>query len=1362
MATLVSPGVSVTVTDESFYASAGQGTIPLVVFATAANKKQSGSATATAPGTISSNANKLYLMTSQRDVLQTFGDPKFYSVGGSQQYDNELNEVGLFSLYQYLGIANTAYAIRADINLSQLQPKASEPRGAAANGDYWLDLNHTTWGIFRSNGNPNSAYAWQSKTPLIISTASNLEKVVQGQTTGSYLIMSASDSIIVQSGALVINGISVALTAGDSISTVVSKINNTATVQALGIKATIFIRTEKYDLAQSLYGDVFHIRLISSDIDTTITLTGSSTNILTYLGLSATPTNTIAPADSFGTDGRYAVDTVGTDGSGNIINSIWEKIVLTTSSSTKSWWFKVGSQDNNSAFAGWGWREAEPRVVTGTIANPTFTPGEQFSIKVGDDNRHTMTVPAAIAPATVATLSQIVLTINTKLNEQILNAVASINTVGSNNYLRITNYDGTDLWFNDISNQNARQTPWGDAGVPTTQTYYSSVTGTVANPTFTASTVKTSSAVPVQGGAGAGYAVGDVLTVSGGVYTQASVLSVNSIQTSAAVPNANGNGYSINDTLTFTGNGFVTPVILTVTDVGGSGDIISLTVSQAGQYTGNVAPTIGTSPSSATNNNLTATVNLTWGVGTVSVTTAGTYSTYPTNPASATGGSGSGVSLTLTPAFASGQQFTINAGSGAVNVHVPAAPDNSLAGVVDAINAAFPTGPIVASATTDGKLKIANTNNTSFVLDDITGLALNNAGVDVGYVYGRLLTYQGYSPSLTVPNTLQQLADTNVWINTTSADRGANYVVKRYIDGGWVQQNTAPNTGTVPMYSSDAYADAGFGANKQIGSIYVRYNSTGASPARANHQLFIWDGSAWAVLVYTPSVTTPDGPPNNGTIWYSTALRYDIMVNNGRVWKGYRNMYPGTDINGPLLSSTQPIAQSTGASLVDNDIWIDTDVTTTVKIYRYDATNQIWHTINNADSTTPAGILFADARPNTTGLADGSTMIADMVLSDYVDDDAPDAMVHPAGMVLLNTRYSTNNVKKWSANYFPALPEGSQGRWVTASGNASNGTPYMGYLAQRQMIVTALQASLASNQDARAENTFFNLLATPGYPECIDEMVTLNTDKKEIAFIIGDTPARLSPDGTSIQTWATNANNTPTNGSAGLTTANPYVGLYYPWALSTNIDGSDVFVPPSMMALRTYAYNDQVAYPWFAPAGFNRGLVTGVTSVGYLLSNGSYQPLTLNQGQRDVMYTNKINPIAYIPNRGLVVYGQKTLSPVASALDRVNVARLINYLKYQLDNLAKPFLFEPNDTQTRQAVNATFNSFMGSLAGLRALYDFAVVCDDSNNTPERIDRNELWIDVAIKPEKAIEFIYIPIRILNTGDPLPNGSQNATA
>jgi phage tail sheath protein FI len=191
-------------------------------------------------------------------------------------------------------------------------------------------------------------------------------------------------------------------------------------------------------------------------------------------------------------------------------------------------------------------------------------------------------------------------------------------------------------------------------------------------------------------------------------------------------------------------------------------------------------------------------------------------------------------------------------------------------------------------------------------------------------------------------------------------------------------------------------------------------------------------------------------------------------------------------------------------------------------------------------------------------------------------------------------------------------------------------------------------------------------------------------------------------------------------------------------------------VPPSTIAMRTLAYNDQVSHPWQAPAGYQRGLVSNATAVGYLNLKGEFKSVVLNQGQRDVLYTNKVNPIAFMNGAGLVVYGQKTLDPTLSALDRVNVARLVNYLKYNIDNLVKPFIFQPNDSQTRAGAALAVTRFLAGLVGLRALEDFAVLCDETNNTPERRDRNELWIDIAVIPIKSVEFIYIPVRIEDSG------------
>src|SRR5207245_4010516 len=135
----------------------------------------------------------------------------------------------------------------------------------------------------------------------------------------------------------------------------------------------------------------------------------------------------------------------------------------------------------------------------------------------------------------------------------------------------------------------------------------------------------------------------------------------------------------------------------------------------------------------------------------------------------------------------------------------------------------------------------------------------------------------------------------------------------------------------------------------------------------------------------------------------------------------------------------------------------------------------------------------------------------------------------------------------------------------------------------------------------------------------------------------------LAPTAAAITKFAqANLSGVATNSEDGVTTFNPYVGMYYPWGLSTNVDGTEIMVPPSTVAMRTLAYNDSVAYPWMAPAGFTRGLVTNASSVGYLTAEGEFKAAILNSGQRDTLYQNGINPIAYIPNRGLVVYGQKT------------------------------------------------------------------------------------------------------------------------
>ena len=561
--------------------------------------------------------------------------------------------------------------------------------------------------------------------------------------------------------------------------------------------------------------------------------------------------------------------------------------------------------------------------------------------------------------------------------------------------------------------------------------------------------------------------------------------------------------------------------------------------------------------------------------------------------------------------------------------------------------------------------------------------------------------------------------------------------------------------------------------------------------------------SGWVPLTYTYSITQPTADPVDGVLWYyNDATTIDIMVNNGTAWKGYRSLsldargYPlnTTDTGGVIVTASTPTSQSDGSSpLVAGDLWLDTsDLENFPKLSRYNGTS--WVAIDNTDQISQNGIVFADARWDTGGTIDAVSgtlpTVASLLTSDYTDLDAPNPLLYPRGILLFNTRRSGYNVKRWVGDYFNYasyngvmsvyaagttyavgsrvvygsalyvaiasttgnLPTNAtywsvlqSGAWVTASGNKTNGAMYAGHQAQRAMIVEAIKSAVDSNTQIREDQFQYNLLAAPGYPEAISNMVALNNDRANTAFVIGDTPMTLSTNIVGLTNWS----NGVTEG--GLTTADPYLAVYYPSGLSNDAQGNTIMVPPSHMALRTYIHNDNLAYQWFAPAGTRRGLVDNTTDLGYLDTvTGEFQRTGISQTMRDSLYSININPITIITGTGIVVWGQKTRNPVSSAMDRVNVARLVNYIRTILSKVSNGFLFEPNDKITRDQIKAIIESSLNDLVAKRGIYDYLVVCDTSNNTSDRIARNELYVDIAIEPMKDVEFIYIPIRLLNPG------------
>jgi hypothetical protein len=541
----------------------------------------------------------------------------------------------------------------------------------------------------------------------------------------------------------------------------------------------------------------------------------------------------------------------------------------------------------------------------------------------------------------------------------------------------------------------------------------------------------------------------------------------------------------------------------------------------------------------------------------------------------------------------------------------------------------------------------------------------------------------------------------------------------------------------------------------------------------------------WKRLSYTASTSEPSNEPSNGTLWYNTNLEADIMVHNGTAWKGYVQVYATTDPNGPQFSSTKPTTQSDGTALVANDLWIDTsDLENYPKIYRYDTTltdGADFVLIDNTDQTTETGIVFADARWQTdtdkddslsSGGAGTASSIKNLLSDDFVDPDAPNPALYPKSILLFNTRRSGYNVKEYRNSYvttttYPGSGSSGKGnirygnesvstyfpdRWVTKNANNDNGSGTFGRKAVRKVIVQQLKSEIDTNQAIREDQRGFNIIACPGYPEAIANLVNLNTDRNNTSFVVGDSPMRLAGNSTAITNWANNSAGASDNGDEGLVTTSDYLGVFYPSGRTTDNTGNTIVVPPSHMMLRVLANNDNVAFPWFAPAGTRRGIVDNATSVGYIDSaTGEFQQIALTESIRDSMHSAKVNPITFFSGTGILNFGNLTKTSESSALDRINVSRLTVYLRTQLDKIAKPFIFEPNDSLTRNEIKAAIESFLLELVGQRALYDFLVVCDETNNTATRIDRNELYVDIAIEPVKSVEFIYIPLRIKNTGE-----------
>jgi phage tail sheath protein FI len=331
--------------------------------------------------------------------------------------------------------------------------------------------------------------------------------------------------------------------------------------------------------------------------------------------------------------------------------------------------------------------------------------------------------------------------------------------------------------------------------------------------------------------------------------------------------------------------------------------------------------------------------------------------------------------------------------------------------------------------------------------------------------------------------------------------------------------------------------------------------------------------------------------------------------------------------------------------------------------------------------------------------------------------------------------YLDNNGNAVTA-YTASIPQNGTGSFGSATGTVKAGANFY-----ENINGTNTQGLVAGNYDnmvnllANRDDYQFNILSTPGlydadYTSTISTIVT-NTQRRGDNLYVVD----LVDYSSGITDAITQAQTRDTS----------YAATYWPWVRITDPGtGKQVFVPASTLLPGVYAYSDKVSAPWFAPAGINRGGLSTVIRT----------KVKLSQANRDDLYSNNINPIATFPRTGVSVFGQKTLQKGASALDRINVRRLLIELKAYISQIADTLVFEQNTITTRNNFTSRVNPYLEAIQQKQGLYAFRVIMDETINTPDVIDRNQLVGQIYIQPARTAEFIALDFILEPTGASFP--------
>ena len=527
---------------------------------------------------------------------------------------------------------------------------------------------------------------------------------------------------------------------------------------------------------------------------------------------------------------------------------------------------------------------------------------------------------------------------------------------------------------------------------------------------------------------------------------------------------------------------------------------------------------------------------------------------------------------------------------------------------------------------------------------------------------------------------------------------------------------------------------------------------------------------------------------------------YNNATSSGVIPSNPTNLYTNTTINSSASFSTPNLVlTSTNPNgLAGNSSYVISGSTTTYYTGGTNTTAFVLETLSEGiimNSTGPTGsfgTLLSGSADNfrwqiaSQNINDGTFSL---LIRQGNDSDINQSIVESWGPLSLDP-FAANYIEKVIGNQVETIRSDNGEYYVQLTGSFQNNSSIIrvkqvnqttpNYLDNNGVFKPQFTGSLPS----ASSGTFGSALGTNipsvagNYYETITsnniqgltanayvESISLLANKDAYKYNILVAPGLISSHGAPSSTAITQIQTTvqergdaiaiidlvPYNATIGTVTSTvssyntPYMATYWPWLKTVDPNtGNQVWVPASTMIPSVYAFNDSVAAPWFAPAGINRGILPTIIQAERILT----------QGNRDTLYQSNVNPIATFPGAGVVVFGQKTLQKKKSALDRVNVRRLLIELKNYISQVADTFVFEQNDANTRSEILSIINPYLSSIQQQQGLTSFKVIMDESNNPPSVVDQNQLVGQIYLQPTKTIEFILLDFNILPTGAVFP--------